>query len=381
MWKIHNGTSEAGRLLEEYTYHPTEERVWVKKVYNSSNEVAETTVYISDTFIRVINSSGTYDFAYIKHEGMLVAQVAAGGNTEFIHGDHEGSSTVVTDSLGNAIENSSYEPFGALISGGTKTRFDYEGKEYDSLVRHYDFHARPYDPWLKQFVQPDTLLPNVYDPQQLNRYSFERNNPYNEVDPDGRQAEVVLGVAVAAGVALHYYFAYDDLIDLNDEKKNPDLEKRLIEKQGNILQAFTSLVGMIFGDEHSIAEGMSVDASFLNLEDDTKEVIEKNPDRYQTQCDNVYSACYEEPKIIKLLETIPPPFYWHSKKVSGGDNHMTKGGGGGGERTCNPPATRCSGSTPYGNYDVPEGATVYPEWFPNIPKPDPSPTPSKSNSG
>ena len=134
LWKIHNGTSEAGQLLEEYIYHPTEERVWVKKVYNSSAEIAETTIYISDTFVRVVNSSGTYDFAYIKHEGQLVAQVQANGNTDFIHGDNKGSSSVVTDSLGNSIENTSYEPFGGIVSGGSKTRFDYEGKEFDSVV-------------------------------------------------------------------------------------------------------------------------------------------------------------------------------------------------------------------------------------------------------
>ncbi|MBS3097301.1 hypothetical protein J4209_00735 [Candidatus Woesearchaeota archaeon] len=38
-----------------------------------------------------------------------------------------------------------------------------------------------------KFTQPDTLIQNVYDPQQLNRYSFERNNPYKFIDPDGRE--------------------------------------------------------------------------------------------------------------------------------------------------------------------------------------------------
>ena len=33
--------------------------------------------------------------------------------------------------------------------------------------------------------QPDTLIQNVYDPQSLNRYMFERGNPYNRVDPTG----------------------------------------------------------------------------------------------------------------------------------------------------------------------------------------------------
>jgi hypothetical protein len=35
------------------------------------------------------------------------------------------------------------------------------------------------------FAQPDSIIPNVYDPQNLNRYSFERNNPLISRDDTG----------------------------------------------------------------------------------------------------------------------------------------------------------------------------------------------------
>jgi hypothetical protein len=35
------------------------------------------------------------------------------------------------------------------------------------------------------FTQPDSVISNVYDPQSLNRYSFERDNPYKYVDENG----------------------------------------------------------------------------------------------------------------------------------------------------------------------------------------------------
>jgi|GEM_PF-4633337 len=48
-----------------------------------------------------------------------------------------------------------------------------------------DFHFRKYRADLGIFVTPDNQIDNVYDPQCLNPYSFERNNPYRNVDPDG----------------------------------------------------------------------------------------------------------------------------------------------------------------------------------------------------
>ena len=41
------------------------------------------------------------------------------------------------------------------------------------------------DPYLNRFLQPDTLIPNLYAPQSLNRYSFVGNNPINRTDPSG----------------------------------------------------------------------------------------------------------------------------------------------------------------------------------------------------
>jgi hypothetical protein len=43
------------------------------------------------------------------------------------------------------------------------------------------------------FTQPDSLIQNVYDPQSLNRYSFERNNPYKHTDPTGHTPDVEWG--------------------------------------------------------------------------------------------------------------------------------------------------------------------------------------------
>jgi len=52
------------------------------------------------------------------------------------------------------------------------------------------------------FVQPDTQINDVYDPQNLNRYMFERGNPYMYTDPDGHFLQVAVGVVIVAIVVV-----------------------------------------------------------------------------------------------------------------------------------------------------------------------------------
>ena len=47
--------------------------------------------------------------------------------------------------------------------------------------------GRYYSPKTGQFIQPDHTIPNVYNPQALNRYSYAYNNPYKYIDPTGKE--------------------------------------------------------------------------------------------------------------------------------------------------------------------------------------------------
>ncbi len=42
-----------------------------------------------------------------------------------------------------------------------------------------------YDPVIALFISADSVVPDFYDPQSLNRYAYCRNNPLKYVDPDG----------------------------------------------------------------------------------------------------------------------------------------------------------------------------------------------------
>jgi RHS repeat-associated protein len=210
LWKIYNGTNSSGLLLEMYQYHPTEERIHVKTVYNSTGGIKETVYYVSKSFVQVVNSSGSFNFTYVYQNGQLVAQKNPDGTKIFIHSDLEGSATVITNSSGQVIENTSYSPFGDVLSGGTKTRFGYEDKEKDSVVGDTDFNFRKYRADWGIFTQPDTLIQNVYDPQSLNHYMFERGNPYKYTDPSGHFLDTVLDIA----------FIVNDIKDIGSDSSN-----------------------------------------------------------------------------------------------------------------------------------------------------------------
>ena len=167
--------------------------------YNNTKNY--TVYYVSKEYVVIENQTGNYTEEYIYQDNALVAQVDTNGNKIAVHPDHEGSSTTFTDSQGNLLETTFYSAYGEILSGGKTSRFDYEGKEFDSVIQDYDFGFRKYKPDPPIFTQPDTLIQNIYDPQGLNRYSFERNNPLRNTDEDGHVAGIIVFLVIVGAIS------------------------------------------------------------------------------------------------------------------------------------------------------------------------------------
>ena len=105
----------------------------------------------------------------------------------YYHGDHLGSSSVITDTVGNKIQSLTYFPFGETRTqaGTVDVRHKYTGQEFDNSTDLYFYGARYYDPVLGRFISPDSQITLAYYPQDLNRYSYTVNNPLIYVDPSG----------------------------------------------------------------------------------------------------------------------------------------------------------------------------------------------------
>lgn len=154
----------------------------VKKIVGTT-----TTRYLS----KLYECDNTNCSRFIWAGSTRIATIAVNtGAIQYWHGDHLGSSSVITDSTGAKVQTVTYYPF-----GGTRTNqspstpaidvpYKYTGKELDSTGLYY-YEARYYDPQLARFISADTIVPNPRDPQSLNRYSYVENNPLRYTDPTG----------------------------------------------------------------------------------------------------------------------------------------------------------------------------------------------------
>ncbi len=160
--------------------------------------------------VKKVSGSVTTLFIY-DMQGQMVAEyavngVSSGGGTSYLTADTLGSPRVVTDASGNVKARHDYLPFGEEVSanvGGRTTaqgysqpdgvRQRYTGAERDDETGLDFMQARYYSSTQGRFTSPDPLyieLRRLSDPQQLNIYTYGRNNPLRFVDPTGLDIEV-----------------------------------------------------------------------------------------------------------------------------------------------------------------------------------------------
>ncbi|WP_248635523.1 RHS repeat-associated core domain-containing protein [Desulfatibacillum aliphaticivorans] len=156
--------------------------------------VGESTTFYAGSLYEVKNGVAT---KYIFGADRRIAKITDGEGIQYFSKDHLGSSTVVTDDSGAVVEQADYRPFGEdrfyTGSVATPTPYKYTDQELDESTGLYNYDARHYDPAIGRFISPDSLIPNVYDPQQLNPYAYCSNNPLIYVDPTGH-ASVTISV-------------------------------------------------------------------------------------------------------------------------------------------------------------------------------------------
>ncbi len=130
---------------------------------------------------------------------------------ELLVGDHLGSTTVSYAADGSDTRRQYYNPWGQVRHSDptvVETDIGYTGQRSDTSTGLMFYNARYYDPAMGRFISADTIIPDPMDPQDLNRYSYVRNNPAKYTDPTGHaidqpgdcgSAEIGIGGECLAG--------------------------------------------------------------------------------------------------------------------------------------------------------------------------------------
>jgi RHS repeat-associated protein len=133
---------------------------------------------------------------YYVIAGMTVA-VNDGSGLQYLLTDHLGSVVAVTNASGTLTSQQRYLPFGQVRadipsipnSPITQTDFGFTGQRNLDGLGLMDYHARMYDAALGRFIQPDTIIPSMANPQSFNRFSYVLNNSVNATDPTGHHCD------------------------------------------------------------------------------------------------------------------------------------------------------------------------------------------------
>jgi RHS repeat-associated protein len=124
----------------------------------------------------------------------------------YYHQDHLGSSNILTDRSGNLVQHYGYFAFGKERYKANTSAFKMSNRFTDQVFDedtglHY-YGARYYDSELGRFMQPDTHVQSVTNPQTLNRYTYANNNPLKYTDPSGNFAWLALLVVVIKAAVI-----------------------------------------------------------------------------------------------------------------------------------------------------------------------------------
>ncbi len=167
----------------------------------------QTTVYVGELYQKNTDTGQVTKYYYFESRRVAVRI----GGTPWLLVDHLGSSMVLVDWNGDKWKEQWYSPFGEKrypSTGDIAIDRRFTGQRWDATIDLYDYQARYYDPALGRFVQPDTMVPELGNPQSLNRYAYVYNNPLRYTDPSGHCPWCIsILVGTATDVAIDFLIA------------------------------------------------------------------------------------------------------------------------------------------------------------------------------
>jgi RHS repeat-associated protein len=173
------------------------------------------TISFEGLYERVTPSGGAPVHKYYVAAGsatlVLSRQAGKKDDIAYLHTEALGSTDVVSNEHGAAVERRSYDAFGArrnpkwgqpLPASGYASKaspMGFTGHESDDDLGLVNMRGRIYDPKVGRFLQVDPIVSAPHFGQSWNPYSYVGNRPLDFVDPSGFQAEIWMPTTVIHG--------------------------------------------------------------------------------------------------------------------------------------------------------------------------------------
>jgi RHS repeat-associated protein len=202
-WTVFNKAASITSSAKTLTFAYDSERGLIKR--EVSNDPTGTMLYFNDTISGVraefFPSSGQWK-NYVMAPGGIAAIVTEQSGqatiTRYLHKDHLGSTSVLTDENGVVPASGgdmSYDPWGKrrFTTGAddpentvvSQTDKGFTGHQHLEELALIDMGGRVYDPVLGRFISADPTVQIAMGGQAFNPYTYGYNNPLGYIDPTG----------------------------------------------------------------------------------------------------------------------------------------------------------------------------------------------------
>ena len=166
------------RLWKRIDQNPTNIQVWIGNIYEQKG---------GKTLFHVF--AGSEQICTFETNSALYGGSSTNAVGYYYHQDNLNSSSALSGAGGAQVEVDAYYPFGRILMASPQANFQvsrrFTGQVFDAESGLYYYNARYYDPELGRFIQADTDIPDLSNPQSYNRYSYCVNDPLRYTDPTG----------------------------------------------------------------------------------------------------------------------------------------------------------------------------------------------------
>ena len=192
------------------------------------------------------------------------------------HTDHLGSASVETNASGTQTQRTLRTPYGSPYDGTYREGPGFAGHVTDTATNLTYMQQRYYDPVAMRFISVDPVDVSGTNGGNFNRYWYGNNNPYTNIDPDGRCATptgtricgnaVAIAALATTGLTAQNFDLTRVSYENNTSPETHSKEAKTVVRDAN----YVSDMAMISGDKRFITAFNKIDGLVIDGQDFTK---------------------------------------------------------------------------------------------------------------